>query len=530
VSSGLASLLSGSNRRIGSDYWARVSGILTTTAAAALLFVLCERLSAMAPVESDSASAVLQGHAIGTGNALLRGWTLSKASFLATDLPFYAASALLRGVSPEAARDAGSAIYTLLILSACLLAGGQARGHTAVVRMAIPLLLLVAPAAGAAASQVLLGPFHVGTTLLLMLTLILVDRARHRLMGIVGVWALLTLAILSDLLALVVGVVPLAVVFGARHLGRWGLRWPDSPMLLALVLAPPTAIVLEHLLNGLGGFNTVPLGGGPAHIEDIPGNLAVTAGSILLVFGVDFFARPRTAATQASLVHLVGLIVVAAVWSRVILAWRSDKEADPVTQALAAGMAIDVAAYLFSNQPTGLGTARYLVPLLVFGAVLAGRHAARWISRGRRGTLLLAVAGAYAGVLLITLKAPVPSNDEAALTAFLRREHLTYGLSDYWDASSVTVATRSHVLVRPIALSGKAAHAYRWEAADAWFDASIPGNDARFVLRNTSRPESPERRQTEAAFGPPSREWRVGHYEVWIWDRNLLHDLDPAPT
>jgi hypothetical protein len=301
-------------------------------------------------------------------------------------------------------------------------------------------------------------------------------------------------------------------------------------MLVAVLLAAPTAAVLERLLNGIGGFSTVPLGGALARIEEIPGHLAVTAGSVLVVFGVDFFARQRTAATQASLVHLFGLVVVSAVWCRVVLSWLRDKDADLVTKTLVTGMAIDVAAYLFSNQPTGLGTARYLIPLLVFGAVLAGRHGADWLSRGRRGTLLLAAAGAYAGVLVITLATPVPVNDETALTAYLGREHLTYGLSDYWDASSVTVATRSQVLVRPIALSGKAAHAYRWEAADAWFDPSIPGNDARFVLRNTSRSESPQRRQTEAAFGPPSREYHVGHYEVWIWDRNLLRDLDPAPS
>ena len=174
----------------------------------------------MAPLTSDSANAVLQGQAIAGGNLLLHGWTLSRASFLATDLPFYAMSVALRGASPQAAHDAGAAIYTLLILSTCLLARGRAQGWEALARMAIPLLLMVAAASGPAAHIVLMGPFHVGTALLLVLALIAVDRASDRVLGIAIVWVLLTLAVLSDMLAIFVGVVPLTFVCGARLLAR----------------------------------------------------------------------------------------------------------------------------------------------------------------------------------------------------------------------------------------------------------------------------------------------------------------------
>jgi hypothetical protein len=499
----------------------------------ALLFALCERLSAMAPLTSDSANAVLQGQAIAGGNVLLRGWTLSRASFLATDLPFYAASVALRGASPQAARDAGAAIYTLLVLSACLLARGQARGLDAVARMAIPLLLLVAAASGAAAHIVLLGPFHVGTALLLVLALIVVDRAADRLLGIAIVWALLTLAVLSDMLAIFVGVVPLAFVCGASLLSRRHPRRSVVALLLAVVLALPSAVLLAWAVHGLGGFATLPLQGEFARIEDMPRNLTLTAKGTLFVFGVEFFAQPFTAATLGMVVRLAGLLLVAAIWWRTIRSLRGDERVDVVTQTLAAGVAVNAAAYLFSNQPADLDSSRYLVPLLVFGAVLAGRRA-DWLWQGRLRVPAFAVVLAYAGVLAymgflaISLRPPAAVNEEVAVGHFLEREHLTYGVSGYWDASSVTVATGGRVRVRAINVNGGTACPFRWEAADAWYDPSVPGNDARFVLRDTSELRWPDGQSTDAAFGPPSREYRVGRYEVRVWDRNLLNDLTSA--
>jgi hypothetical protein len=510
---------------------ARFLGAAAVAAGGALLFVLCERLSAMTPLTSDSANAVLQGQAIASGNVLLHGWTLSRASFLASDLPFYAVTVALRGASPQAAHDAGAAIFTLLVLSACLLARGRAQGGVAVARMAIPLLLLVAAASGAAAHLVLLGPFHVGTALLLVLALIVVDRAGDRMLGIATVWALLTLAVLSDMLAVFVGVVPLSLVCGSRLIGRRAPKGPDATLLLAVVLALPSAAVLTWAVHGLGGFATLPLQGEFARMEVMPRNLTLTAEGTLLVFGVQFFSHPLSAATLATMVRLAGLLLVAAIWWRTVRSMRAGERGNVVTQTLAAGVAVNAAAYLFSNQPADLESSRYLVPLLVFGAVLAGRSGADWLWRGRLRVPAVAAALAYAGVLAYagTLAvSPRPAaavNEEVAVGHFLERQHLTYGVSGYWDASSLTVATGGRVRVRAINVNSGTACPFRWEAADAWYDPSVPGNDARFLLRDTSDLRWPDHESMEAAFGPPSRQYRVGRYEVRVWDRNLLNDL-----
>src|SRR6266700_522062 len=101
---------------------------LGSVAGAVALFQVYERLSATAPITADSANAVLQGQSMAHGNPLLHGWTLSGASFFATDLPFYALAEWIRGLAPVVAHDVGALIYTLLILSASLLARGRTRG------------------------------------------------------------------------------------------------------------------------------------------------------------------------------------------------------------------------------------------------------------------------------------------------------------------------------------------------------------------------------------------------------------------
>jgi hypothetical protein len=145
------------------------------------------------------------------------------------------------------------------------------------------------------------------------------------------------------------------------------------------------------------------------------------------------------------------------------------------------------------------------------------------------GALAYAAVLAYAGSLAISPRPPAEANEEVAIGHFLERQHLTYGVSGYWDASSVTVATGGRVRVRAINVNSGTACPFRWEAADAWYDPSVPGNDARFVLRDTSDGRWPDQESTEAAFGPPSREYRVGRYEVRVWDRNLLNDLNSGP-
>ncbi len=497
-----------------------------TVAVAAVLLAVYDRLSGTVPITADSANAVLQGRAMAGGNVLLSGWTLSAASFYATDLPFYAVSAAVRGLSPAVAHDVGAAIYTMLVVAACFLARGRARGAQALGRMAVALVILVAPAPGEAVQLLLLGPFHTGTTLVLVAGLLALDAAGERVWGPAVFGVLLTLALLSDGLALYVGVLPVVLVALPRLASRRRRSRADLALLSAAVVSVPATLLAMGAIQQLGGFATVPVQASFARIEDMPKNVSLAVEGVLLLFGANFFGRPLlSVGTLSILVHLAGLAFVIVTCRFALTAWRRGEEPDRVTQVMLVAMAVDVAAYLFSNQAIDVMTSRYLIPVLVFGAVLAGRLGADGLWGGRLRGAAAVVALAYLAFGAISLRTPPAPTPEAQLEAFLESHHLTYGVAAYWQASTVTVDSGGRVRVRAVDLGASQPSAYLWEAEGSWYDPARPGNDARFVLRDTWDPRSADRSAVEAAFGPPSDEFQVGRDEILVWDRNLLDDL-----
>jgi hypothetical protein len=205
--------------------------------------------------------------------------------------------------------------------------------------------------------------------------------------------------------------------------------------------------------------------------------------------------------------------------------WRRGEELDRVTQVLLVGMAVDVAAYLFSNQAIDVRTTRYLVPFLVFGVALAGRVGADRLWSGRLRGVAAAVGVAYLLLLAVSLRVPAAPSPEADLVAFLENHHLRYGVAAYWQASTVTVQSGGQVRVRAVAENQPLPSAYLWESQGSWYDPTVPGNDARFVIQDTSDTRSMDESYLERSFGLPAAQYQVGRYVVYVWDRNLLDDV-----
>jgi hypothetical protein len=319
---------------------------------------------------------------------------------------------------------------------------------------------------------------------------------------------------------------PVVVVSLARLVRHRRPAATDVATLVAALAAVPLSLIAMSAIQQHGGFTTVPRQGAFAPIEEIPRNVSLTAEGILLLFGANLFEqRLASPATLTALVHLSGLALVAAACRGVIVSWWRGAEPDRVTQALVVAMAFDVTAYLLSNQAIDVMTSRYLIPLMAFGAVLAGRVCADGLWTGRWRGAAAAAAVLYLVLGGLSLRTPAAPAPEAQLEAFLVGHHLDYGVAAYWQASTVTVHSGGRVRVRAIDVGAPAPSAYLWEAQSSWYDPAHPGNDARFVLRDTWDTRSVDRQVVESAFGPPTGDYRVGRYEVLVWERNLLADI-----
>ena len=98
-------LSAGSVSRFSALAWSCVA-IIPAAIWLTALPVLTARVARVYPVSSDDATGVLEAAAVLRGNVLLRGWTLSSASFALTDLPFYVAGMALRPRARSGARRA----------------------------------------------------------------------------------------------------------------------------------------------------------------------------------------------------------------------------------------------------------------------------------------------------------------------------------------------------------------------------------------------------------------------------------------
>jgi hypothetical protein len=164
------------------------------------------------------------------------------------------------------------------------------------------------------------------------------------------------------------------------------------------------------------------------------------------------------------------------------------------------------------------------------------------------GCLLGAGYVAGLGVELATAGAPA---QDAALTSWLERHQLGTGLSGYWEASVVTLASGGRVAVRPVSVAGGRVGPAVGEVRADWFAAGVTAGrcasahclpahcppehrppahcaSAHYVVLFPGVPGYPgfaDQGAVTATFGRPARVYHVGRYQVWYWRANLLSSI-----
>jgi hypothetical protein len=530
--------------------------------AAAGLFTLYLQVSRTYPENSDEANILLMAWDMLHGHVMLHGWWLSDVSFYTTELPQYVLLESFLGLHPDTAHVGAAMTYALVVLLAALLARGKASKvgtGEGVTRMLLTAGILVAPQLGVGVFIVLLSVGHIGTSVPLMLTWLVIDRGGgdwtgRRWWEPTAVAVLLAWALLADPLVLVTGIVPLAAVCLLRagrtaaalpgYVGRAGWRRAllrARGYELALALACLGGFVLRQVAYGLihyfGGFRLHNVAYSLVSPAQWPEHTWVTIQGWLAMFG----AYPTGHSTQIAfaIVHMVGVALVA--WSLWLVACRFQRGADLIDQVLLVAIAANIGLYVPSvmASTTYLNTREFVVAL-PFGAVLAGRTlgpailhslpryarhqaAGRWWAHRRNWVVpaLSAVLATYLaslGFASVQPKAP-PANQQ--LATWLAARNLTYGISGYWQSSIVTVETGGKVTIR--AVDPGTLQRDWWESKHSWYDPSVQA--ATFLVTqdqpgfyNYWEPDP----AALAAFGPPLSTYQVGPYTVYVWDKNLL--------
>jgi hypothetical protein len=519
------------------------------------------KMSSGLGTNADGASITVQAWQLTHGNPLLRGWTVADVSFYGNELFQYAGLERVIGLRPDVLRLAPAVTWTITVFLVGLLAMGSARGPARWVRVLTAGAIVVLPQSGLGVQLLLSAPDHAGTSVPILLTWLILDRARCRSVRVrprnagrpaTGQtrittrpgwlpWALaglLAWAQIGDGLVLLLGALPLVVV-GASGLAR-DRRWtPGSWRGLdaALVAAGVGSVLLAQAamwaLRRAGGFSSQPLTLDLAHPGELLSHLRIAAESVAVLFGSYFPDLHGWAALTLGSVRLVGIgLAVGAVGLVVLRAVRGAR--DRLNEVLVAGIGLTLVAFVLTRIAGNILTAREIAPLLPLAAVLVARVwvPATWSPRPRRWSLAPVVAASVVAGLLVggfVQQARVPAVPAAGaqLATWLRAQHLDYGLGGYWVANTITLDTAGAVQVAPLT-GNTPMRAYRWESQADWYDPHQ--HDARFVVIDEHTPSFGTVAQATAQFGRPVRTKSLDSAPgrpavVLVYDHNLLTGL-----
>ncbi len=504
-------------------------------AAAGVVLYLCYlAISRTEQVNSDGASNALQAWAMLHGNPLLRGWTLTDVSFYTTELPEYMIVEAVRGLNADVLHASAAITYTLLVLTAGLLGRGQAKGREGAVRLLIAAGIVVAPQIGPGAFILVFQPDHTGTSVPLMLTWLVLDRAPRKWYVPPVIALMLAWGAIGDQLILLIAVAPLAVVSAVRayqilvqRREGWRNGWFDVSLLVAAAAAVEISRIVVKEISAHGGYTVLPVQGGVAPVTDMSAHLWLLVQSISGIYGADLFGMTSIGLNGAiALLHLIGLALAA--WALWLVIRRFFSCEDRIAQLLTVGILINLAAYMLSTTPTTYWSAREVAPVLPMGAVLAGRMLGGRLRKARLVPALSLVLACYLAALGYSVTKPSIPAVSRNLADWLAQHHLTYGLSSYGLGNATTLASGETVNVRPVSWENTEVAGGPDEFDKSWYDPSL--HYANFVvLIQPPLPIDPIALwEVRDSFGKPAHIYYFSRYTIMVFNTNLLNDLVPS--
>jgi hypothetical protein len=492
------------------------------------LFAFFLRIALSLEVDSDGANNALQAWDILHGNPLLHNWIIGDATYYTFDLPIFTITEAFFGLHAISLHVAGAVIYLIIAVSAMALARTNSSGAAAAVRCGIVVAVLAAPFTNHSSTWIMLAkPDHVGTTALLLLYFLLIDRGLGRRFTPPLLFVILCAGQIDDALVLYVAVPAIVVVSIYRTVAARTIRSGDTAIAVAALISVPVSMLIRSAMIHLGGYVMIAPRVKLQSFGQLAHNGYLTLRSIVIMFGTQLPAGSPLGLVGTAF-GIACLTAAGFGFGKVVWNWRT---AGPAEQMMCVAIVVNVCAYLFSTLPVDTNP-REIAALVPCGAVLAARALvpAR-ISAVRRSRLAL-VAAAAAALLPLTAAATHPAQKPAAssIAAWLEAHGLSYGIAGYWDAADVTVVSGNRVRVRSVQAWGTHLAVADWETKTDWYNASV--HDATFVIAGIGPythsliPAS----VFEQYLGRPAAIYTVAGRQILLYRFNVLSRVTPGPA
>ncbi len=506
------------------------------------LFAFLLRISLSLPLDSDGANNALQGWAMLHGNFLLHGFILGDATYYTLELPLFVITEAFFGLHTVTVHLVAALTYLIVAGCAVAVAVTGSRGPARAARCGVVIAVLAAPLLTSAGVGIVLEePDHTGTSAIVLLCLLLIDRAVGRYFAPVLLCAVLCAGQIGDATVLYVGVPTVLVVSAYRALAARKILTGDAAMVVAAAVSVPLASLIRAVMRHFGAYLMVSPRNGISPVSEWPHHAVLALGDIRDLFGT-YTSGDSTLGVVGAAFGMACLVAAVFGFAKVIWRWRTASRAE---QMLCVAIVINIAVYVVSTLPSPTPNgAREIVAVLPFGAVLAARAC---VPERMIGAVRASVAtAATAAVALLPLAAaatlPPATLRVAPVAAWLEAHGLRYGISGYWDSSALTLQSGNRVQVRsinPPSAGRKNLLVTAWEIDSSWYSPSQ--HDATFVIVDIiARPRHMpagifERHllregHIPAAFyehylGQPVAVHRVARMLILIYHKNLLKQI-----
>jgi len=488
------------------------------------------------PHSSDEANPLLSAYDMMHGNPLLKGWIEPASTFYGVDLLLIGAMTLVLGKSPVILVMVPALIWAVTVWSAAVITASYCLPERKAVAILSVFVLLGLPTVFATipASVVAQAPMHIGSIVYAMWLFFLASKfLSHQS---TGRWAIpvfivvLTLLSMGDPFSPFFCALPICLAcFTFRNTRR------AYVLLAAAIVGVIAGKALLRIIFLSGGFKVLGMPASFVQFSNLSGNISLLVQGILGLFGADFFGKATTYSTLSAFLGAGPLVVIArlpfvalfcvAVWrigQRTFRATLSPGEKlEPMRVLLFWSIAVVVTANLFSTLPINILTSRYLLPVMVFGAILAAFEITDTpISKAFiSGALVISLASLLSGYKVVDNKHRFAADAQQQLADWLTARDLKQGYGQYWSAGIVTILSGGKTTVHALAAGpdGKLVP-FVWISSSAWFKQPDIAATDRFIVVDT-RPTDPMITQENvlSTFGEPQAMHHVGPYIVDVY-------------
>lgn len=485
------------------------------------------------PTDSDLASFALEADEMLKGNFFLKGWNLTGATFVFSEIPFYMIGVLVFGLSVRAIILANSLMITLIIfLGFQLLPAKRSRWidflYLSLTAFPGPYLI--------ASSLSHCGIFALSLTGFVLIKKLL-ERHSAQAEASAAVWILyiivLALGTASDVFILPILAVPV-LLYALRSLVANDFQ--RKRFYLLLISATLAGIIIGKAaewgylaisgaeLNSrtfLVTFNSIEFIRSSFY-NLIEGTLQMT-GAYVPEMSIFSYGGLTSLARFLLLVLMTGILI------KDFIAILKQPQSDPLSEMIAAGMITLASFLLIAPFLYILNTGRYYSYFPAAFVVLL----CRWITRSglpdkkfmneKIAVRIPLIAAAI--FLLVSSYKPVSFERTAAaqdrLATYLTQNNLTNGFADFWQANHTTVSSGKQVSIAAITFNqingASGAHPYYWFSKDEWYTDP----QKNFVVVSGDPYHDVTVENVIRYFGNPKSEERFEDYTILVYNPGI---------